>query len=176
MMIVTSLNALVTPSTLSGHQTMPPSIYQSFVTPTEEDTTLAETSSQKLASYVHAPDAAMTISILREGELEETVAIPPSAFQLLVEILTQMAQGNAVTLIPVHAELTTQEAADLLNVSRPYLVGLLEAGEIPYRKVGPRRRIRYQDLNVYKEQLDTERMKDLEELAAQAQELNMGYE
>ena len=154
---------------------MPPFMYQSFVTPTEEDTTLAETSSQKLASYVHNPDAAMTISVLHEGSLGETVVIPSGAFRLLVEILTQMAQGNAVTLIPVHAELTTQEAADLLNVSRPYLVGLLEAGEIPYRKVGPRRRVRYQDLVAYKERLDTERMKDLQELAAQAQELNLGY-
>lgn len=173
MMKATSSNALVF---CLEDEPMQAFMYQSFVTPTEADTTLAETSSQKLASYVRNPDAAMTIGVLHEGSLGETVVIPSGAFRLLVEILTQMAQGNAVTLIPIHAELTTQEAAELLNVSRPYLVGLLEAGEIPYRKVGPRRRVRYHDLITYKERLDTERMKDLEELAAQAQELNMGYE
>jgi excisionase family DNA binding protein len=173
MMKAISLNTLVFCLEIKQMQS---SMYQSFVTPTEEDTTLAETSSQKLASYVHNPDVAMTIGVLQEGSLGETVVIPSGAFRLLVEILTQMAQGNAVTLIPVHAELTTQEAADLLNISRPYFVGLLEAGEIPYRKVGLRRRIRYQDLVAYKEQIDLARMKDLEELAQQVQDLNMGYD
>ena len=107
---------------------------------------------------------------------EQEVVTPAAAFHLLVNILSQMAQGNAVTLIPIHAELTTQEAADILNVSRPFLIKLIEVGEILCRKVGRHRRIRFEDLMNYKQQLDSQRMQALDELAAQAQELNMGYD
>lgn len=146
------------------------------ILPTEQDATLAQASSRVLASYVQNKEPYRTIKVMQDDNTGETVAIPAEAFRLLVDILAQMAEGNAVKLIPIKKELTTQEAADILNVSRPYLVGLLESGEIPYRKVGTRRRVRYQDVIDYKNRDDTERMKILDELVAEAQELNMGYE
>ena len=146
------------------------------VAPTEHESRLAEESSRALSSYVRDTEE-QTIRVIPEGgRREESVVIPAVAFRLLVNILTQMAQGNAVTLIPVHAELTTQEAADILNVSRPFLVKLLEEGEIPYRKVGTRRRVLYKDVAEYKRRIDERRRATLDELAAQAQELGMGYE
>jgi excisionase family DNA binding protein len=146
------------------------------ITPTEEDVTLAQVSSKKFASYLQNKETYRTITVIQDDTTSEKVTIPMEAFRLFVNILAQMAKGNAVTLIPIHAELTTQEAADILNVSRPYLVGLLESGEIPFRKVGTRRRVRYQDLITYKNRIDAARRQTLDELAAQAQELNMGYE
>ncbi len=116
-----------------------------------------------------------TFRLISNGTEGQIVTIPTVALSLLIEILRQMADGNTVSIIPVKKELTTQEAADILQVSRPYLVELLESGEIPYRKVGTRRQVLTQDVINYKNRIDAARAQTLAELSAQAQELNMGY-
>ncbi len=103
------------------------------------------------------------------------IKVPSSAFRFLNTIVQLMAEGKAITIIPSDTEVSTQQAAELLNVSRPHVVKLLEKGEIPYHKVGTHRRIRLKDLEQYREKITKERRKHLSDLAKQAQELDMGY-
>ena len=86
-----------------------------------------------------------------------------------------MAQGNAVAIVPLHAEMTTQQAADILNVSRPYLITLLEKGELRYTKVGTHRRIQFKDLMAYKDKIKEQSSNAMDELVKIAQENNLGY-
>lgn len=106
---------------------------------------------------------------------QQEITIPTKAMDLLLVILQNMAEGNPVTILPSQAELTTQQAADLLNISRPYLIKLLESGGIPFKKTGSHRKILLSDILVYKNNLNKNRLKQLNFLAKQAQELNLGY-
>lgn len=143
--------------------------------PTDAEVSMAKESSRLLSLYLSTKEESQSIRVIDQAGEHEAVKVPTAAFRLLIDILSEMAQGNAVSMIPVHAELTTQEAADMLNVSRPYLVKLLDSGAIAFHKVGSHRRVYYRDLVEYKMGIDRERNKALEALAAQAQELNMGY-
>jgi excisionase family DNA binding protein len=144
------------------------------IAPTEAEAALAEESSRRLARYLEAQNG-LHLQIVEDDKPGETLAVPGSAIRLLLHILTEMAQGNAVTLIPIHAELTTQQAADLLNVSRPFLVKLLDEGKLPGRKVGAHRRVLFRDLMAYKKHNEQQRLKFLEELSALDQQLGIGY-
>jgi len=142
--------------------------------PTQSEKSLAQESGQRLALFLEESKD-LSIQIKKDSKHTEEITLPASACRLLVNILFEMGKGKAVTLIPIEAELTTQQAADYLNVSRPFLIQLLEKERIPFRKVGSHRRILFKDLQDYKERDTTERLRVMAKLTEQAQQLNMGY-
>jgi excisionase family DNA binding protein len=149
--------------------------FSGSVAPSLAESQLAGESSRRLTAFLHGGGSTVELCLREDDRREEVVSIPASALRLFTEILGEMARGNAVALVPVRAELTTRQAAEILNVSRPFLVQLLEEGKIPFRKVGSHRRILFQDVAAYKRQIDDRRLQALEELAAQSQHLGMGY-
>jgi excisionase family DNA binding protein len=134
-----------------------------------EESELARTSSRLLAACIGHGKTARLRVIDGDSEIE----VPVAALRMLVNILTNMASGNAVSLVPIHAELTTQQAADFLNVSRPYVVGLLERGELAHHKVGTHRRVYFRDLMAYKDAQLRKSKAALTELAKLDQELGL---
>lgn len=129
-----------------------------------------------LAAYLATNFEIQRIQIYDIKNEAHQIDLPTSALRLLVDILSELADGNAVKIVPVYAELTTQEAADLLNVSRPHLVKLLETGALPYHKTGKHRRVRFDELIKYKSQREDASERAMSDLAKQAQELRLGYE
>ncbi len=146
------------------------------ILPVEREVQAAVQGQRALAAYLTTRFATQSIQIFDNKNQAHKVELPTSALRLLVDILAELADGNAVKVVPIHAELTTQEAADLLNVSRPHLVKLLEDGVLPFHKTGKHRRVRFADLMQFKTGRDSDSEAAMEELARQAQELNLGYE
>lgn len=145
--------------------------------PSDEDSATAHAAVEALRNVTQGRQETTLLRLVSEGEEQPAVEVtlPPEAFHLLVRILTHMANGHAVTVVPVEAELTTQQAAELLNVSRPHVVKLLDRGEIPHRKVGSHRRVLLVDVLAYKEKEDARQRELLDELTREAQDLGLGY-
>lgn len=144
--------------------------------PTPKAAEEAKVALRALSALPRRKTATRTVQVRPDGDGRPvSVTVPREAFDLFLEILGQMANGNAVTIVPVHAELTTQQAADLLNVSRPYLIGILDERKIPFRLVGTHRRIKFADLLAYQQQDAAERKAVLDELTAEAEKHGLGY-
>jgi len=109
-------------------------------------------------------------------EKEESLEVPDNVIRYLKFLLINLAEGKAIQILPVETELSTQEAADMLGISRPFLVKLLEQGKIPFKKVGTHRRIKLKDLQTYERKQKAIREKNLNFLSEQAQDLNLGYD
>jgi excisionase family DNA binding protein len=112
--------------------------------PTADEVAQAREAGRQLARLLSGDRR--PLRLVTDDNRHEMISIPPGAVRLFVDVLTQLGQGRAVTILPKKAELTTQEAADYLNVSRPYVVKLIDSGKLPARTVGTRRRIAFQDL------------------------------
>lgn len=142
------------------------------------DDTAAEQAAQAVAdltAFLRAhPTPTTRVQLCADDpDAEREVVIPAVAFRFFVDVLAELANGNAVTVAPVHAELTTQQAADILNVSRPYLIKLLDDKQIPFRRVGNRRKVLLVDLLGYRRNDDRRRQEILDELTREANELGL---
>lgn len=144
------------------------------VTPTDEEVGLAREAGQQLAKLA-ALERPVEVKVVGKGTKGESLVLPASSLKLLADILEQMASGHGVAVLSIDAELSTQQAAEVLSVSRPFVVKLLDERKLPHRKVGAHRRVLLRDVLDYKKRTDAERLKVLQELAEQSQELDMGY-
>jgi excisionase family DNA binding protein len=143
-------------------------------TPGEGDAAIARDALVRVKDYLkHHPGRPDEPVLLTVQEDAERLALPRSAVELMARILAHMAAGQGVSVVPLDAELTTQQAADMLNVSRPFLVGLLDAGEIEYRRVGTHRRIKASSLIDYQRRDDARRRGAADELTSLSQELGL---
>lgn len=162
------------PTMISTPDTALPHIGTALI-PNAHDMQLAAESSRTLGAMTQTTGDLM-LTVTGEGGITSQIQIPASAMRLLFAALSEMARGNGVSLLPLNAELTTQEAADVLNVSRPYLVGLLEKGEMAFRKVGVQRRVLLREVIAYKTRTDIDRRAAIGEMVRLGQEIGIGYE
>lgn len=144
--------------------------------PSANEVALARDSSRSLAQTLPKKKNQVKIRVISEDNSGSDIIVPASALKLLVNLLTEMAQGNAVTVLPLYAELTTQQAADLLNVSRPYFIKLLKEEKIPFKKVGRHRRVSARDVMDFKIKQEEASELAVDTLVTEAQKLKLGYE
>lgn len=142
--------------------------------PTDQEVEEAKLSCRTLSKYADVDR--VQLSIKGSNNESDELVLPGHALQLLLDVLSEMSRGNAISIMPIHTELSTQDAANILNVSRPFLVGLLENEDIPFHKVGTHRRVLAKDVLEYKQRIDAERMATLDKLTEVSQKLGMGYE
>lgn len=143
------------------------------IQPNQDDASRAAEALPALQGYLARHGVAELVHLAVEEDDGETVVVPAAVVQMLVRILAHMAAGHGISIVPSRAELTTQQAADLLNVSRPYLIGLLTEGKIDYRMVGTHRRVLMESLVRYKREDDAQRRAAADELSAMNQELGL---
>lgn len=129
---------------------------------------------RQLAPLLSAQAETLRMRLHSEAEDSQIIEVPAFALRLFGELLCELALGNAVKVVPIHAELTSQEGADLLKMSRPHLVKLLDEGGIPHTKRGTHRRVRLADLVAYERKRIAASLEAIEALAAQSQELGLG--
>lgn len=149
------------------------SILESLSLPAPYEIEAAVRGQRELAAYLSTKMEVQKIAIQDADDNTHQIELPTSSLTLLMSILGELANGNAVQVVPVHAELTTQEAANILNISRPHMVKLLEDGKLPFHKTGRHRRVLFADLMNYKEQRDNESRTAMQELADLSQELGL---
>ncbi|MEM9284650.1 MAG: helix-turn-helix domain-containing protein [Pseudomonadota bacterium] len=137
-------------------------------TPTDQEMKVASQAADLMAAAL--TQKGLPFSVTNEGEVHK-VELTPSLGQLVLDVLTHIGRGQMVTVLPYDADLTTKEAADILNVSRPYFIKLLENKELPFRLVGTHRRVRADDLLAYKDKRDADREQAINDIQALGEEL-----
>ena len=157
------------PNLLNRRHTLARTVTEPTI-PSDQDARLARDASRALKQ--HRADESLQVQA-GEGGHKVTVDLPPAASKLIFQLLEEMGKGHAVTLLPTEAESTTQQAADLLNVSRPFLVGMIDKGELPARMVGNQRRLPLVDVLAYKTANRAKRLEALREMTAIDQELGL---
>ena len=143
------------------------------IDPGDVDAQIAGRAARRINEYLEGHPDDDLIEAIGEVGTEDALVIPRPTAIMFAQILDLLAQGRGVQIFPKEVELSTQQAAAMLNVSRPYLIGLLEADEIPFRKVGRHRRIRLEDLMDYKRQDDLKRRVAADKLAELTEELGL---
>ena len=148
--------------------------------PSPEEITAAREAARRLSkmggtsvSFVVESEEVETAKPRKGRTAPEPITIPANIFKTIIKLLAEMGNGNAVQVVPVQAELTTQQAADLLNVSRPHLIKLLEQQKIQFRKVGTHRKVLSRDIFAYRDRTDLARRDGLARMVADDEEIGL---